>query len=62
MMTKEQSVVDFYAKIQKLNDAVRTGWLDWGAHRERLERYTSLAKLQLVTICRAKLVSQTKRT
>ena len=36
-MTKEQSIVDFYAKIQKLNDTVRTGWLDWGAHRERLE-------------------------
>ena len=36
-MTKEQSVVDFYAKIQKLNDTVRTGWLDWGVRRERIE-------------------------
>lgn len=37
MMTKEQSVVDFYAKIQKLNDTIRTGWQDWGVRRERIE-------------------------
>lgn len=36
-MSKESSVVEYYVLCNKLKNIVRTGWLNWGVDRERVE-------------------------
>lgn len=36
-MSKAKNVVEFYMLCNKLKNIVRTGWLDWGVNRERIE-------------------------
>lgn len=36
-MNKAQNVIEFYMLCNKLKNIVRTGWLDWGVNRERIE-------------------------
>ena len=36
-MSKAQNVIEFYMLCNKLKNIVRTGWLDWGVDRERVE-------------------------
>jgi putative hydrolase of HD superfamily len=36
-VNKEKRVVEFYVLCNKLKDVVRTGWLNWGVKRERVE-------------------------
>ena len=37
MSTKAQNVIEFYLICNKLKDTIRTGWQNWGVHRNRLE-------------------------
>ena len=34
---KEKNVIDFYVLCNKLKNVIRTGWLNWGVKRERVE-------------------------
>lgn len=36
-MSKAQKVIEFYMLCNKLKNIVRTGWLDWGVDRKRVE-------------------------
>jgi putative hydrolase of HD superfamily len=36
-MSKEENVINYYVLCNKLKDVIRTGWLDWGVQRERVE-------------------------
>ena len=36
-MSKTQNVIEFYMLCNKLKNIVRTGWLDWGVDRKRVE-------------------------
>jgi putative hydrolase of HD superfamily len=36
-MSKESNIVEYYVLCNKLKNIVRTGWLDWGVDRERVE-------------------------
>ena len=36
-MSKAQNVIEFYMLCNKLKNIVRTGWLDWGVDRKRVE-------------------------
>lgn len=35
--SKEQGIIEFYGKWQRLSDAIRTGWKLWHVERERVE-------------------------
>jgi len=37
IMTKEESVINYYVLCNKLKDIIRTGWKDWNVRKERLE-------------------------
>ena len=36
-ISKEQSIIEFYGKWQRLSDTIRTGWKLWHVERERVE-------------------------
>ena len=36
-MEKEKNVVDFYRTCNKLKEIIRTGWINWGVNKSRLE-------------------------
>lgn len=36
-MSKEENVISYYVLCNKLKNVVRTGWINWGVQRDRLE-------------------------
>lgn len=36
-MTQEERVIEYYVLCNKLKNIVRTGWIDWGVQRDRVE-------------------------